>query len=136
MNNILDKKFKHHRWYKNQGLTVKQALEGIAECEDIYFTHKRSKIQSDNLFDKTNYDDVLTDRSSTYRLTNEEKEYYFGRKEFWENFKKEMNKEYSNNWIDKDYMEWGRYKEEQKMKVKEYAEYKEAYNKNKQKGSI
>jgi len=92
---ILDKKFNHHSWFKGGGLTRKEAMKSLASIEDIYLSKKLSKKQSNNLFDKNNYDDVLTDGHSSYKLTQEEKDYYIKCK----NIYKEIKKEIDDNWI-------------------------------------
>ena len=135
-NNILDTKFKHHSWFKNSGLTKRQAIEEFAYCGDFVLDKKPSKIQSDNLFDAINYESIIvycsSKQRSTYRLTEEEKEYYLKRKKFWLKFNDRMNKEYEAKWMEKGqtatgYEQWREYEKSEKMKVPEYKSYIEAF---------
>lgn len=76
MRNKLDNKFSHSKWFKNQGLTKRQAIEYMKKCPDMYLTEKPSLKQSNNLLDDIAYDKVITDGRSFYRLKDYELEYY------------------------------------------------------------
>ena len=76
MKNKLDNKFSHATWYKNQGLTKRQAIEKMQKCLDMYLIEKPSLKQSDNMLDDINYDKFVTDGRSSYRLKDFELEYY------------------------------------------------------------
>lgn len=76
MKNKLDNKFSHASWYKNEGLTKRQAIEKMKKCLDMYLIEKPSLKQSDNLLDDTKYDIAITDGRSSYRLKDFELEYY------------------------------------------------------------
>lgn len=76
MRNKLDNKFSHASWYKGQGLTKRQAIEKMKKCLDMHLLDKPSLKQSDNILDDINYDKVVTDGRSSYRLKDFELEYY------------------------------------------------------------
>lgn len=78
----LDNKFRHHKWFK-EGVTVRYALDYFAKNGDVYLSKKPSKKQSMGLFDTILYDDILTDGKCSYKLTEEEKNYYLERKKYW-----------------------------------------------------
>lgn len=126
--NILDSKFKHHTWFKNTNLTKRQAIEYFAVCGDFMLDQKPSKIQSTNFFDPINYDPIIRYCSSkqggTYKITEEEKEYYIQRKAFWDSYSKEIWEKWNNRG---NYIEWLDFEREQKMLVPEYASYMDAY---------
>ena len=89
---FLDKKFQHHSWFK-EGVTVKHALDYFAICGDFYLDKKPAKKQSSNLFDEVIYDDILKysgKERGSYRLTDEEKEYFLQQKTFWDKLKKDL----------------------------------------------
>ena len=73
--NFLDKKFRHSAWFK-EGRTVKYVLDYCVTCCDIWLSNKPSSKQSGYLFDNIWYDNILTDGRYTYRLTQEEYDYY------------------------------------------------------------
>jgi len=99
--NILDKRFKHHKWFK-EGVTVKHALDYFAKSGDFYLSKKPSKIQSDRLFDDINYDDMITDGNGNYRISQEEIDYYLTRKEYWKEQKEADHQKWLNEEIDAD----------------------------------
>lgn len=97
MKKELDKKFSHHLWYKGESMTKREAIKEFARNDDIHLTQKPSKKQSDNLFDPTEHDDILRASRGTYRLTQEEKEYYMKCKEAHDNICKSVREE--NGWV-------------------------------------
>lgn len=126
--NILDRKFRHHMWFKGSNLTKRQAIEYFASEGGFYLIEKPSKVQSNNLFDPIQYDTILkSEERGTYKLTGKELEYYLQRKEFWKQFKVRIENEWNNWGKDADYTKWLDYKYNQKILVKEYAEYDKAY---------
>lgn len=76
MRNKLDNKFSHSTWFKNQGLTKRQAIEYMKKCLDMYLIEKPSLKQSDSMLDDIKYDKAVTDGRSFYRLKDYELEYY------------------------------------------------------------
>ena len=83
--NSLDKKFKHRSWFK-ECVTVRYALDYFAKCGDFYLDKKPAKKQSAYLLDDIIYDDVLRyagKEKGTYRLTEEEKNYFLDRQQYW-----------------------------------------------------
>lgn len=99
---ILDRTFRHNSWFK-EGVTIRYALDYFAKTNDFTLDKKPSKIQSDKLFDDINYDDILKYRGKekgTYKLSQEEKEYYLERKEYWNEQKKIEEQKWLNSEID------------------------------------
>ena len=94
---ILDKKFRHHSWFK-EGKTVREAIDYFAKSGDFYLSKKPSKKQSDRLFDDTIYDNTITDGRSSYRISQEEIEFYSERKQYW---KEQKEIEYQN-WLNEE----------------------------------
>lgn len=86
--NILDKKFSHHSWFNKEGVTRAYALDYFAQSPLFALGQKRSRKQSMELFSDTVYDDVITDLHSSYKLCEEEKEYYIERKKYYDEQKK------------------------------------------------
>ncbi len=89
---FLERKFQHHSWFK-EGVTIGYALDYFAKCGDFYLDKKPSKKQSSNLFDETQYDDILRyagKEKGSYKLSADEKEYFLQRKEYWKQQKKSM----------------------------------------------
>lgn len=127
MKNVLDKKFSHARMFKGSNLTRKQAMEYFAQNRDTTLSKKPSKIQSSNIFDPTQYDDILVCEGYQYRLTQEEKEYYLERFEFWEKWYQMNEAEYLDFGHKMKYDEWLEYEKSEKMKVSEYAEFWNAF---------
>ena len=86
--NELDKKFRHHAWFKNCNLTRRQAIEYFAHSGDFWLTQKPSKSQSEYLMNEPLYDDVLkgAEDGRTYCMSKEEIEYYIKRRDFWNSF--------------------------------------------------
>ena len=99
--NILDRKFKHHKWFK-EGVTVAHAIDYFAKSGDFYLSQKPSKKQSSGLFDDTIYDDIITDGRCTYRMTQEEVDYYLERKDYWKAQKEKEHQEWLDERIDID----------------------------------
>lgn len=95
--NVLDKTFNNGIWFKGQGLTVRQVLEWAATCDDVRLCNKPAVKQSVNLFDKTVYDYVLKAERGSYRLTEEEYNYYIKRRDFWEQWNKTERPKYSED---------------------------------------
>lgn len=94
---ILDKKFRHHSWFK-QGVTVRYALDHFARSKEAVLGRKRSRKQSNELFAPIEYDEVLTDGKMSYKICEEEKEYYLERKKYWDE-QKEIEKQ---KWLDSE----------------------------------
>ena len=82
MKDFLEKRFRHRTWFK-EGVTVGFALDYFAKTSDFYLNKKPALKQSGNLLDAIIYDDTITDGRSFYRLSEEEKQYYLERKEYW-----------------------------------------------------
>jgi len=130
--NILDTKFKHHSIFKGSNLTKRQVIEYFASSDEFRLDKIPAKIQSTNLFDPVVYEPILIycgKRKSTYKLTEEEKEYYLERRKFWLTFKDKINQEWENWGKNENYLKWLDYEIEQRMAVKEYADYMNAYKK-------
>lgn len=92
---ILEKRFKHSKWF-TEGVTVAYALDYCAKSGDFYLNKRSALKQSDNLFDPVIYDDVLTDGHGFYRLSEEEKQYYLEREQYW----KEQKEIEEQKWLD------------------------------------
>lgn len=90
MNDVLNKKFKHHKWFL-EGVTVAYALDYFAKCGDFYIGKKPARKQSDNLLDDIVYEEVLMccEDRLTYKLNEVEKSYFLERKEYWKKKRKE-----------------------------------------------
>lgn len=101
MQNFLNKKFKHKTWFK-EGVTVKFALDYFAKTNDFYLERKPALKQSGRLLDVIIYDDIITDGRCFYRLSEEEKQYYLERKEYWKNQKILEEEMWLNTIIDKE----------------------------------
>jgi len=94
--NILDKKFSHHSWFK-EGVTRQHALDYFAKSSDFTLSKKASKKQSMSLLDDMIYDDIITDGHSSYKLCEEEKEYYIERKKYYDEQKKIEKEKWLNS---------------------------------------
>lgn len=101
MKNFLEKKFNHRTWFK-EGVTVSYALDYFAKTSDFCLSQKPALKQFENLLDNIVYDDVITDGRCFYRLSEEEKQYYLERKEYWKNQRKIEYQEWLNKEIDKE----------------------------------
>lgn len=101
MKNFLDKKFKHNTWFK-EGVTIGYALDYFAKTSDFYLDKKPALKQSENLLDALVYDNVITDGKHFYRLSKEEKQYYWKRKEYWREQKRLEEEKWLNTKIDKE----------------------------------
>lgn len=122
--NILDKKFNNGIWFKGQGLTVKQVLEWAAS-DNTWIIEKPSLKQSSNLFDPIKYDYVLkAEERGSYRLTDEEYNYYMQRKEFWKQWNETEKPKYSED----IYPVYYKMVQDAMMKIPEYADYYKAFS--------
>ena len=101
MKDFLGKRFKHRTWFK-EGVTVGFALDYFAKTSDFYLNKKPSLKQSGNLLDAIIYDDTITDGRCFYRLSEEEKQYYLERKEYWKEQRKLEHEKWLNTKIDKE----------------------------------
>lgn len=108
MKSILDKRFRHHKWFK-EGVTVRHALDYFAKSNDFHLSKKPSRKQSDKLFDDIIYDNVLTDGRGNYRISQEEMDYYLERKEYWKNQKKIEQQQWLDSEVDLDKELWHLY---------------------------
>lgn len=95
MNDILNKKFKHHKWFL-EGVTVAYALDYFAKHGDFYIGKKPARKQSDNLSNDIVYEEVLMYKGdrSTYKLNEVEKNYFLERKEYWDRKRKEESEQW------------------------------------------
>lgn len=98
--NILDKNFIHNSWFKGQGVTRKFALDYFAESNRFVLGQKRSRKQSMELLGDIVYDDIITDGHSSYKLCEEEKEYYIERKKYYDEQKKIEEEKWLNSEVD------------------------------------
>ena len=87
MKDFLEKRFRHRTWFK-EGVTVGFALDYFAKTSDFYLNKKPALKQSGNLLDAIIYDDTITDGRGFYRLSEEGKQYYLERKEYWKEQRK------------------------------------------------
>ena len=101
MKNFLEKRFNHRIWFK-EGVTVGYALDYFAKTSDFVLREKPALKQSGNLLDNIVYDDVVTDGRCFYRLSEEEKQYYLERKEYWKNQREIEYQKWLNTEIDKE----------------------------------
>ena len=101
MKDFLDKKFKHNTWFK-EGITVGYALDYFAKTSDFYLDKEPALKQSEDLLDAVVYDDVITDGKHFYRLSKEEKQYYWKRKEYWREQKRLEEEIWLNTKISKE----------------------------------
>ena len=100
----MNRKFKHHTWYKGSNLTVKQFLELAAEDKGFFLKQIPKKEQSNNPFEHLKYKTVIANESGgIYNLSKDEIFYFSERRNFWEqwhndflknNFKGHYNYEY------------------------------------------
>lgn len=104
----LDKRFTHHKWFL-EGVTVRYALDYFARTGfylEKKLKRKRNKREA-NLFATTaDYDDVLRscdyrDRS-TYRVNEEEKEYFLEQVQYWKEETERKNEEWLSTEVDLD----------------------------------
>ena len=99
---FLERKFQHHSWFK-EGVTVGYALDYFAKSGDFVLDKKPSTKQSGRLFDEINYNDILRSKGKekgSYRLSEEEKEYFLQRKEYWKKQKEIEHQKWLNEEID------------------------------------
>lgn len=101
MKDFLNKKFKHNTWFK-EGVSVGYALNYFAKTSDFYLEKKPALKQSENLLDAVIYDNVITDGKRFYRLSEEKKQYYLERKEYWKEQKRLETEKWLNTKIDKE----------------------------------
>lgn len=101
MKDFLEKRFRHRTWFK-EGVTVGFALDYFAKTSDFYLNKKPALKQSGNLLDAIIYDDTITDGRSFYRLSEEEKQYYLERKEYWKEQRELEHEKWLNTKIDKE----------------------------------
>lgn len=117
---MLNRRFKHHTWYRGSKhkYTIKEVLQQLAANSNFYITKKISKEQSNDLFAETNYDTVLTDRRCTYRLTDQEKDYFLKCRDKYEKIYLELQ----DNWT-KGFDKWDYVMEFKKELQRKYNEY-------------
>lgn len=125
----LDMKFHHHKWFKGSGLTIRQFIEWAANSGDIYLIRKTERHKGENLCVDIRYADFLSDGHCSYRLSEDEKEYYLIRKSFWIDHQKKMNQEYEKNWMgkEKDINKWYTFSLSEELKIPEFASFWKAY---------
>lgn len=79
---MLENRFKHHAWFKDKKMTVKEFLDYVLDGGDFGI---KTKYKSDSLelFSAGSYDYYLTDNRYSYKLNVYEAEYLSAHSEFF-----------------------------------------------------
>lgn len=85
---MLERKFIHHSWFK-EGRTRAYALDYFAKSLDFELVELTEK-------------DIITDGCFSYKLNEEEKQYYLERRDYWKKVNDLKNEEWLNADIDFD----------------------------------
>jgi len=72
---MLNKKFKHHSWFKGSTMTVKEFLDYVLKHSGDFIIKIKNVLQTNNLFDKPILIYYLSDRRCSYKLNSKEARY-------------------------------------------------------------